>query len=277
MKNFTWKSLENLNKAIELVNTHIKLDWSPIPKKIGYIYIDEGISSRSDSLLRVTFHIKSINEYLEIIVYEPSNRKHESKYNVKCKDSSLFLSEKLTGAGSQEVICEFKRPKLGKWVYEIVNMGNQQNVQVSIKAYVFFYFFVDETSYYSNYYDREDFRSKRFAERDIPDNPEQEKPNFELASFQSSIRVDARWRRVTISYPQSQMIYASVSKGLKPILNASVRALIFRPGGDVITLELHDNGLNADRFKNDGIYSRQFSSFHLNGIYHARVCSHFPF
>jgi hypothetical protein len=259
------------------VNTNIKLDWSPIPKKIGYIYIDEGISSRSDSLLRVTFHIKNINEYLEIIVYEPTNRKHESKYNVKCKDSSLFLSEKLTpgGAGSQEVVCEFKRPKLGKWVYEIINVGNQQNVQVSTKAYVFFYFFVDETSYYSNYYDREDFRSKRdaaeVARPHVPDNPEQPKPNFELTCFQSSIRLEARWRRVTISYPQNQIIYASVSKGLKPILNASVRALIFRPDGEVLRLELHDNGLNADRFKNDGVYSRQFSSFNTNGVYHARV------
>jgi hypothetical protein len=265
-----------MNKAIELVNAHIKLDWSPIPKKIGYIYIDEGISSRTDSLLRLTFHVSNINEYVEIVVYEPTNRKHESKYNVKCKDSSLFLSEKLTGSGSQEVVCEFKRPKLGKWVYEIVNVGKQQNVHVALKAYVFFYFFVDESSYYSNYYDSEDFRARRNA----PESDTAEPPatsNIDKPNFQSTIRLDAQWRRMTISYPQSQVIYASVSKGLKPILNASVRALIFRPGGDVLSLELHDNGLNADRFKHDGVYSRSFSNFDRNGVYHARVLIFFLF
>ena len=255
---------------VPLINSHFRLEWST--KKLGYIYIDESISSRADSLLRITFHVTNVNEYLEVNVYEPNNRKHESKYNVKCKDSSLFLDEKTTSAGSsssQEVVCEFKRPKLGKWIYEVINSGQQQNVNVYLKAYVFFYFFVDETSYYSNYYDREDFRRRR-RRRNILHGDQKE--NNEFSNFQSSIRVEAKWLKTIVYYPQTQAIYASVSKGLKPILNASVKVYIYRPsGGDVVSLELHDNGLNADRFKNDGIYSRQFSSFNADGLYHGRV------
>ena len=68
-----------------------------------------------------------------------------------------------------------------------------------------------------------------------------------------------------------QVLYVAVSKGLKPILNATVKAYIHRPSDDIIELNLLDNGIFADRFKNDGIYSRYFTSFNLDGKYFAMV------
>jgi hypothetical protein len=68
-----------------------------------------------------------------------------------------------------------------------------------------------------------------------------------------------------------QKLFVSLSKGLKPILNATVKAFIHRPSGDVIELNLYDNGLFADRFRNDGIYSRYFSNFNQDGNYFAIV------
>jgi len=35
--------------------------------------------------------------------------------------------------------------------------------------------------------------------------------------------------------------------------------------------ELYDDGLHADRYKDDGIYTREFSNFNMNGQYYARV------
>lgn len=87
-----------------------------------------------------------------------------------------------------------------------------------------------------------------------------------------TIKVEAKWSKVEIDYSEhTQTIYASVSKNLQPILNGSVRAIIYRPTGDYIPLELYDNGLNADRYANDGVYTRYFSNYNENGVYYARV------
>ncbi len=97
------------------------------------------------------------------------------------------------------------------------------------------------------------------------------KKKFAQTIKPGSISIDARWSKPTVYYPETQTIYASVSKDLQPILNASVTALILRPSGDYVSVQLFDNGLNMDRTANDGIYTRQFTSFTKNGIYLGRV------
>ena len=74
-----------------------------------------------------------------------------------------------------------------------------------------------------------------------------------------------------IDFPEPQIIFAKISRGLKPILNATVKAHIYRPTGGIISIELFDDGLYADRFKDDGIYSRHFTNFNTDGEYFARV------
>lgn len=142
-------------------------------------------------------------------------------------------------------------------MYEIINQYDQ-NIYVHLKSNIFFHQMDDDSSYYSNYYDRDDNKKKRIKKQT-------------LHNVQSNIKIDARWQRDVVNYPQRQIIYASLSRGLKPILNASVKAIIYRPSGDYISLELNDNGLGADRFKNDGIYTRYFSNFITDGLYYARV------
>lgn len=274
------RETSNQRRIIELLNTRLKLSHltTQSSPRIGHIHIDRGVSHRTDSLLRITFHITNItSDYLEIVVKEPSGRKHESKYNVKCKDSSLFVPEKSAPQGSsQEVVCEFRRPREGQWTYEIMPIaGRQENVRVVLKASVFFYQFVDENSYYSNYYERDDYDKRKKRQQQTSSDDVTQKPvsslETDMSKFLSSIKLEAKWKHSSLVYPQSQVLYASLSKGMKPILNASVKAFIYRPGGIVISLELRDDGLNEDRFQNDGIYTRQFSNFDENGLYHARV------
>ena len=85
--------------------------------------------------------------------------------------------------------------------------------------------FVDENSYYSNYYDREDFSKRKRNKKQI------------LTNVQSSIKIDARWSSDKIEYPfDSQTLYVAVSRGLKPILNATVKAYVYRPSGDHVEI-----------------------------------------
>ncbi|XP_010635055.1 calcium-activated chloride channel regulator 2 [Fukomys damarensis] len=78
-------------------------------------------------------------------------------------------------------------------------------------------------------------------------------------------------------FPDPVMIYANVRKGFYPILNATVAAVIEPETGDPVTLKLFDDGAGADVIKNDGIYSRYFFSFAVNGRYSLKVhVSHSP-
>ncbi|XP_006190220.1 calcium-activated chloride channel regulator 2 [Camelus ferus] len=78
-------------------------------------------------------------------------------------------------------------------------------------------------------------------------------------------------------FPHPMMIYAIVRKGFYPILNATVTATIEPETADPVTLELFDDGAGADVIKNDGIYSRYFFSFAVNGRYSLKVhVSHSP-
>ncbi|XP_021545828.1 calcium-activated chloride channel regulator 2 isoform X3 [Neomonachus schauinslandi] len=89
--------------------------------------------------------------------------------------------------------------------------------------------------------------------------------------------VEAFVERDSTRFPQPVMIYANVRKGIYPILNATVTAAIEPEAADPVALDLFDNGAGADIIKNDGIYSRYFFSFAVNGRYSLKVhVSHSP-
>ncbi|NXS94474.1 CLCA1 regulator, partial [Jacana jacana] len=67
------------------------------------------------------------------------------------------------------------------------------------------------------------------------------------------------------------VIYAEVSQGFLPVLGTTVIATIEKDGAAAVTLELHDNGAGADMIKNDGIYSRYFTSLEGTGRYSVKV------
>ncbi|KGL93081.1 Epithelial chloride channel protein, partial [Charadrius vociferus] len=67
------------------------------------------------------------------------------------------------------------------------------------------------------------------------------------------------------------VVYAEVSQGFLPILGATVTATIEKDGAAAVNLELLDNGAGADTIKNDGIYSRYFTSLQGIGRYSVKV------
>ncbi|KAK7003556.1 calcium-activated chloride channel regulator 2 [Biomphalaria glabrata] len=83
--------------------------------------------------------------------------------------------------------------------------------------------------------------------------------------FSGSIMVD------NSTWPLLSFIVAEVIQGNQPLRNLKVKALVNRPMADPIEIELFDNGIGADIVKNDGIYSRYFTSFTISGRYSAVV------
>ncbi|XP_042540652.1 calcium-activated chloride channel regulator 2 [Dipodomys spectabilis] len=83
--------------------------------------------------------------------------------------------------------------------------------------------------------------------------------------------VEAFVEKDSTYFPHPMMIYANVRKGSYPILNATVTTTIEPETGEPITLQLFDDGAGADVIKNDGIYSRYFFSFAINGRYSLKV------
>ncbi|XP_028919307.1 calcium-activated chloride channel regulator 1-like [Ornithorhynchus anatinus] len=67
------------------------------------------------------------------------------------------------------------------------------------------------------------------------------------------------------------VVYAEVSQGFLPVLQANVTAIIESEKGIVTNLQLLDNGAGADVFKNDGIYSRYFKVNNGDGRYSLKV------
>ncbi|KAM6396387.1 calcium-activated chloride channel regulator 4 [Pluvialis apricaria] len=67
------------------------------------------------------------------------------------------------------------------------------------------------------------------------------------------------------------VVYAEVSQGFLPVVGATVIATIEKDGAAAVTLELRDNGAGADTIKNDGIYSRYFTSLQGIGRYNVKV------
>ncbi|XP_019334671.1 calcium-activated chloride channel regulator 1-like [Alligator mississippiensis] len=85
------------------------------------------------------------------------------------------------------------------------------------------------------------------------------------------VTVRAHMNKDTNSFPSPMVIYAEVSQGFLPVLGATVKATVEPQTGTAVDLELFDNGSGADVAKNDGIYSRFFTSFHENGRYNLKV------
>ncbi|KAM8930571.1 calcium-activated chloride channel regulator 1-like [Pelodytes ibericus] len=85
------------------------------------------------------------------------------------------------------------------------------------------------------------------------------------------VTVDAYLNSTTNSYPYPVVVYASVSQGLLPVIGGKVTAIIESSNGASEVLELLDNGAGADIVKDDGIYSRYFTGFQVNGRYSLKV------
>lgn len=141
---------------MEILNKNFQFS-SKLPI-IGSLYVDETMSMNPQSMLKIVFNIENMNDYLDVNVYEPTSKKHPSKYNIKCKDSALSsIIPRTDLTNIQDVVCEFRRPMTGKWTYEILNPFAQK-ARVAVKAYVFYRQYADESNYYLNYYDRDDYR-----------------------------------------------------------------------------------------------------------------------
>lgn len=50
-------------------------------------------------------------------------------------------------------------------------------------------------------------------------------------------------------------MYAEVTKGLFPVLNANVSARVSKPDGDVVIVSLKDNGKGIDKILSENIKS----------------------
>ncbi|XP_001365364.3 calcium-activated chloride channel regulator 1 [Monodelphis domestica] len=85
------------------------------------------------------------------------------------------------------------------------------------------------------------------------------------------ITVDSKMNKDTSSFPSPMIVYAEVRQGSLPIIGADVTALIESADGTTVTLELLDNGAGADTSKNDGVYSRYFTAYKINGRYSLKV------
>ncbi|XP_075793242.1 calcium-activated chloride channel regulator 1-like isoform X2 [Pelodiscus sinensis] len=85
------------------------------------------------------------------------------------------------------------------------------------------------------------------------------------------VTVKAYMNTDTNSYPSPMVIYAEISQGFLPVLGATVMATIEPKSGSAKNLQLLDDGSGADITKNDGIYSKYFTSFNGNGRYNLKV------
>uniref|UniRef100_A0A8C5R7S7 VWFA domain-containing protein n=1 Tax=Leptobrachium leishanense TaxID=445787 RepID=A0A8C5R7S7_9ANUR len=85
------------------------------------------------------------------------------------------------------------------------------------------------------------------------------------------IVVNAHLDKSTNKHPDPMIIYASVSQGFMPVIGVNVTAIIESSTGKISTLQLLDNGAGADIVKNDGVYSKYFTSFTDKGRYSLKV------
>ncbi|XP_006120314.2 calcium-activated chloride channel regulator 1-like isoform X2 [Pelodiscus sinensis] len=85
------------------------------------------------------------------------------------------------------------------------------------------------------------------------------------------VTVKAYMNKDTNNFPNPMVIYAEVSQGFLPVLGATVMATVEPQAGSPVGLQLLDDGSGADITKNDGIYSKYFTSFNGNGRYNLKV------
>ncbi|XP_018411400.1 PREDICTED: epithelial chloride channel protein-like [Nanorana parkeri] len=79
------------------------------------------------------------------------------------------------------------------------------------------------------------------------------------------ITVKAHMNTDKNNFPYPMVVYASVSQGLLPVKGVNVTAIIEPVSGAPTVLELLDNGAGADIVKNDGVYSKYFTAFKVDG------------
>ncbi|XP_004699650.1 calcium-activated chloride channel regulator 1 isoform X2 [Echinops telfairi] len=85
------------------------------------------------------------------------------------------------------------------------------------------------------------------------------------------ITVTSKMNKDIGKFPSPMVVYANIRQGARPILRATVTALIESANGKTVSLELLDNGAGADATKNDGVYSRYFTAYDTNGRYSLKV------
>ncbi|XP_006831134.1 PREDICTED: calcium-activated chloride channel regulator 4-like [Chrysochloris asiatica] len=85
------------------------------------------------------------------------------------------------------------------------------------------------------------------------------------------IIVNAKMNKDTNSFPAPVIVYAEIQQGYLPVLGVNVTAFIESKSGETEVLDLLDNGAGADSFKNDGVYSRYFTTYKENGRYSLKV------
>ena len=86
----------------------------------------------------------------------------------------------------------------------------------------------------------------------------------------SPVILQAYMERANIA-PNPVVVYAEVSQNFLPVLGATVIATIEKDGATAVSLPLFDNGAGADMTRNDGIYSRYFTSLSGDGRYSLKV------
>jgi len=67
------------------------------------------------------------------------------------------------------------------------------------------------------------------------------------------------------------ILYAQVTQGFKPVVNAIVTAIVSFPNGSQTEVRLFDRGATPDTRKNDGIYSRYFFNYITTGRYSMKI------
>uniref|UniRef100_A0A8C5R8A6 VWFA domain-containing protein n=1 Tax=Leptobrachium leishanense TaxID=445787 RepID=A0A8C5R8A6_9ANUR len=85
------------------------------------------------------------------------------------------------------------------------------------------------------------------------------------------ITVTAHMNAITNMSPTPMVIYALVSQGQLPVVGLNVTAIIEAQTGDPEIIQLYDNGAGSDIVKHDGVYSRYFFDFKVNGRHSLRV------
>lgn len=85
------------------------------------------------------------------------------------------------------------------------------------------------------------------------------------------VTVKVHMNEDTLRFPEPLLLYAQVTHGFSPVLEAHVTAIIEHRYGTPFILELTDDGAGADAVKNDGIYSKYFFAPAGNGRHSLKV------
>lgn len=228
-----------MDKNIELLNAVFDFG---IKKSNHHFYIDSSIAKKN-SLMKIIFSFRGIKEKVDLSIFEPRGVQYDTGLTLKCNRTNDIHDQ-------EDLVCEFYKPKEGKWSIRI-NSPWGENYELKIVAMVYFGI-------------HQQYKKKNFGYYDFEDK---KKRNINAKLQRDQVKVEAKWAETMLDADNPQSIYLALSMANRPIINAKVEAIIHRPTGDFVKIELYDNGLNADRFKDDGIYTRYFSEFNSNGIY----------